>query len=158
MYFRKYNEDLIVEMLTGIFSVCNKIEIKTHHLSRHLVKSTTDVAMLIWRALGLIFRRASCFFAGLLLTSAGFSLLFERTRSGSHSRKAPWLWILSSSSPSLLKHILAVFCTALLTLLMMTAESMLSKRPVLRITAALLFFLELFSSLIYCVVLRFKAN
>ena len=30
------------------------------------------------------------------------------------------------------------FCTALLTLLMMTAESMLSKRPVLRITTALL--------------------
>ena len=29
------------------------------------------------------------------------------------------------------------FCTALLTLLMMTAESKLSKRPVLRFTAAL---------------------
>ena len=34
---------------------------------------------------------------------------------------------------------------------MMTAESMLSKRPVLRITAALFFLLKLFSSHIYCI-------
>ena len=34
------------------------------------------------------------------------------------------------------------FCTALLTLLMMAAESVLSKRPVLTITVALLFFLK----------------
>ena len=33
---------------------------------------------------------------------------------------------------------------------MMTAESMLSKRPVLRTTAALFFLLKLFSSRIYC--------
>ena len=32
----------------------------------------------------------------------------------------------------------------------MTAESMLSKRPVLRFTAALFFLLKLFSSHIYC--------
>ena len=38
------------------------------------------------------------------------------------------------------------FCTTLLTLLMMTAGSMLSKRPVLRITEALFFLLQLFSS------------
>ena len=38
------------------------------------------------------------------------------------------------------------FCTALHTLLMMTAEFMLSKRPVLRFTAALFFLLKLFSS------------
>ena len=43
------------------------------------------------------------------------------------------------------------FCTALHTLLMMTAEFMLSKRPVLRFTAALFFLLKLFSSHIYCV-------
>ena len=41
------------------------------------------------------------------------------------------------------------FCAALLTLLMMTAESMLSKRPALRITGPL-FFLQLFSLHIYC--------
>ena len=41
-------------------------------------------------------------------------------------------------------------CTALHTLLMMTAEFMLSKRPVLRFTAALFFLLKLFSSHIYC--------
>ena len=41
------------------------------------------------------------------------------------------------------------FCTALHTLLMMTAESMLSKRPVLRFTVALLFLFTLFSS--HCV-------
>ena len=35
------------------------------------------------------------------------------------------------------------FCTALHTLLMMTAEFMLSKRPVLRFTAALFFLLKL---------------
>ena len=34
------------------------------------------------------------------------------------------------------------FCTALHTLLMMTAEFMLSKRPVLRFTAALFFLLK----------------
>ena len=38
------------------------------------------------------------------------------------------------------------FCIALLTLLMMTAESMFSKRPVLRITAALIFLLQFFST------------
>ena len=43
------------------------------------------------------------------------------------------------------------FCTALHTLLMMTAEFMLSKRPVLRFTAALFFLLKLFSSHIYCI-------
>ena len=43
------------------------------------------------------------------------------------------------------------FCTTLLTLLMMTAESMLSKRSVLRITVALFFLFELFSSQIYCI-------
>ena len=42
-------------------------------------------------------------------------------------------------------------CTALHTLLMMTAEFMLSKRPVLRFTAALFFLLKLFSSHIYCI-------
>ena len=45
----------------------------------------------------------------------------------------------------------AQFCTALHTLLMMTAEFMLSKRPVLRFTAALFFLLKLFSSHIYCI-------
>ena len=40
---------------------------------------------------------------------------------------------------------------ALHTLLMMTAESMLSKRPVLRFTAALFFLLKPFSSHIYCI-------
>ena len=34
---------------------------------------------------------------------------------------------------------------------MMTAEFMLSKRPVLRFTAALFFLLKLFSSHIYCI-------
>ena len=34
------------------------------------------------------------------------------------------------------------YCTALFTMLMMTAESMLSKRPVLRIIASLFFFLK----------------
>ena len=43
------------------------------------------------------------------------------------------------------------FCTVLHTLLMITAESMLSKRPVLRITVVLLFLLKLFSSHIYCI-------
>ena len=43
------------------------------------------------------------------------------------------------------------FRTALVTLLMMTAEAMLSKCPAVKITAALLF-LELFSSHIYHVV------
>ena len=38
------------------------------------------------------------------------------------------------------------------TLLMMTDESMLSKRPVLILTVALLFFLTLFSSHVYCVM------
>ena len=38
-------------------------------------------------------------------------------------------------------------------LLIMTAEFMLSKRPVLRIIVALLFFFKLFSSYIYCVSL-----
>ena len=42
------------------------------------------------------------------------------------------------------------FVTALHTLLMMTAEFMLSKRPVLRFIVALLFLLTLFSSHIYC--------
>ena len=41
--------------------------------------------------------------------------------------------------------------TALHTLLMMTAEFMLSKRPVLRFTAALFFLLQLFLSHIYCI-------
>ena len=36
---------------------------------------------------------------------------------------------------------------------MMTAEFMLSKRPVLRFTAALFFLLKLFSSHIYCICL-----
>ena len=44
------------------------------------------------------------------------------------------------------------FCTALHTLLMMTAEFMLSKRSVLRFTAALFFLLKLFSSHIYCIL------
>ena len=44
-----------------------------------------------------------------------------------------------------------LFCTALHTLLMMTAEFMLSKRPVLRFTAALFYLLKLFSSHIYCI-------
>ena len=44
------------------------------------------------------------------------------------------------------------FCTALLPLLMMTADSMLSKRPVLRFTVALFFLLELLSSHIYCIM------
>ena len=35
---------------------------------------------------------------------------------------------------------------------MMTAEFMLSKRPVLRFTAALFFLLKLFSSHIYCIL------
>ena len=39
------------------------------------------------------------------------------------------------------------FRTALLTLLMMTAESVLSKRPVLRITEIVFFFLKLISDL-----------
>ena len=39
------------------------------------------------------------------------------------------------------------FCAALLTLLMMTVESMLSKRPVSRISATLFFLLQLFHSL-----------
>ena len=43
-------------------------------------------------------------------------------------------------------------CTALHTLLMTTAESNLSKRPVLRITAAF-FFLQLFFSHIYCITI-----
>ena len=34
---------------------------------------------------------------------------------------------------------------------MMTAEFMLSKRPVLRFTAALFFLLKLFSSHVYCI-------
>ena len=34
---------------------------------------------------------------------------------------------------------------------MITAESMLSKRPVLRFTAALFFLLKLFSSHVYCI-------
>ena len=42
-----------------------------------------------------------------------------------------------------------LFRAALLTLLMMTAESMLSKRPVLRVTAALFVLLKLFSSHVY---------
>ena len=36
-------------------------------------------------------------------------------------------------------------------MLMMTAESMLSKRPVLRFTVVLLFFLKVFSSHVYCI-------
>ena len=36
---------------------------------------------------------------------------------------------------------------------MMTAEFMLSKRPVLRFTAALFFLLKLFSSHIYCILM-----
>ena len=44
---------------------------------------------------------------------------------------------------------LIMVCTALHTLLMMTAEFMLSKRPVLKFTAALFFLLKLFSSHIY---------
>ena len=47
--------------------------------------------------------------------------------------------------------VLIQFCTALHTLLMMTAESILSKRPVLRFTVALLFLLKLFSSHIHCI-------
>ena len=35
------------------------------------------------------------------------------------------------------------FCTALLTLLMMTAKSTLSKRPIVKITVALFFLLQL---------------
>ena len=42
--------------------------------------------------------------------------------------------------------------TALHTLLMITAESMLSKPAVLRFTATLFFFLKLFSSHIYCIM------
>ena len=38
---------------------------------------------------------------------------------------------------------------------MMTAEFMLSKRPVLRFTAALFFLLKLFSSHIYCICILF---
>ena len=37
------------------------------------------------------------------------------------------------------------FCTAFLTLLMKTAESMLSKRPVLKITEPVFFFLNSFT-------------
>ena len=43
------------------------------------------------------------------------------------------------------------FCTALHTLLMMTAESTLSKRAILRFAVALLFPLKLFSSHVYCI-------
>ena len=42
-------------------------------------------------------------------------------------------------------------CTAFLTLMMITGESMLSKRPVLRIIVASLFLLRLFSFYIYCI-------
>ena len=42
------------------------------------------------------------------------------------------------------------FCTALLTLLVMTAESILLNRLVLRINVVSCFFLNLFSSHIYC--------
>ena len=41
-----------------------------------------------------------------------------------------------------LKQAAQYICTALLTLLMMTAESTLSKRPVLRFTVALIFLLK----------------
>ena len=42
------------------------------------------------------------------------------------------------------------------TLLMMTSESMLSKRPVLRFTAALFYLLKLLSSHIYCILKQFS--
>ena len=45
--------------------------------------------------------------------------------------------------------IISSVCKEVHTLLMITAESMLSKRPVLRFTVTLLFFLELFSFHIY---------
>ena len=41
---------------------------------------------------------------------------------------------------------------------MMTAESMLSKRPVLRFTVALLFLLKLFLSHIYCIMIYLSIN
>ena len=41
---------------------------------------------------------------------------------------------------------------------MMTAESMLSKHPVLRFIAALFFILELFSSHIYCIPSKHKTS
>ena len=43
------------------------------------------------------------------------------------------------------------FFTALLALLMMTAEPVMSKRPISRFIVALFFFLKLFSSHIYCI-------
>ena len=45
------------------------------------------------------------------------------------------------------------FCSALHTLLMMTAESMLSERPVLQLTVVLLFLFKPFSSHIYCITI-----
>ena len=49
------------------------------------------------------------------------------------------------------------FFTALLKLLMMTSESMLSKRPVLKFTAILFFLQMLFSSQIYCIPNQIKS-
>ena len=46
-------------------------------------------------------------------------------------------------------------CTVLLTLLMMTAESMLSKRPVLKIMVTLFFLHRLFLSHICCIPLLY---
>ena len=45
--------------------------------------------------------------------------------------------------------------SVMITLLMIAEESMLSKRPVLRFSAALLFLLQLLSSHIYCILNTF---